>query len=88
MSGSSSIESGFREYERARVDRTTRLVKQSFLFGRIAQWENPLACWLRDALVRSTPDRVSLRETRKLWAFDVNVNSAKSKDALRSGQGQ
>ncbi len=66
-----SIESGFREYEQMRVDRTSRIVKRSLLFGRVAQWENLLACWFRDALARSTPDRVSLRETRKLWAFDL-----------------
>ncbi len=84
----SSIESGFREYEQVRVDRTSRIVKHSRLFGRVAQWKNPLACWLRDALARSTPDRVSLRETRKLWAFDLNLNSAKSRDALRFGQGK
>ena len=67
-----SIESGFREYEQVRMNRTTRLVKGSLRFGRIAQWENPLACWLRDTLARSVPDRVSLRETRKLWAFDLH----------------
>ncbi len=67
-----SIESGFREYEQMRVDRTSRIVKHSLLFGRIAQWENPLACRLRDTLARGIPDRVSLRETRKLWAFSLD----------------
>ena len=71
LSKASSIESGFREYEQVRVDRTSRIVKHSLWFGRIAQWENPLACWLRDTLARSTPDRVTLRETHKLWAFDL-----------------
>ena len=88
LSKARSIASGFREYEQARVDRTSRIVKHSLLLGRVAQWENPLACWLRDTLARSTPDRVSLRETRKLWAFDLNLNSAKSRDALRFGQGK
>ena len=72
LCNASSIESGFRDYERVRLDRTSRIVKQALRFGRIAQWENPLACWLRDTLVRSTPDRVGLRETRKLWSFDLD----------------
>ncbi len=71
LSEAPSIASGFREYEQVRVDRTSRIVKHSLLFGRVAQWENRFACWLRDTLARSTPDRVNLRETRKLWAFDL-----------------
>ena len=71
LSKAPSIESGFHDYERVRVERTSRIVNQSRLLGRMAQWENMLACWLRDRLTRSTPDRISLRESRKLWAFGL-----------------
>ncbi len=78
----SSIESGFRMYERVRVERTSRIVKHSRWFGQIAQWENRFACWLRDTLARSTPDRATLRETRKIWTFELH--DCQTRSALQS----
>ncbi len=73
LASSASIESGLREYERSRLGRTTRIVKQARLLGRIAQWENPLACRLRNLLAGWAPDTVSLKEMRKHWSFDPDV---------------
>ena len=71
LSRAASIESGFREYERARVKRTTPIVRRSRQFGHVAQWQSPAACWLRNTLTRLMPERLGLRETRKLWTFDL-----------------
>jgi 2-polyprenyl-6-methoxyphenol hydroxylase-like FAD-dependent oxidoreductase len=39
-----------RTYEASRMKRSAAIIKQSYLFGKIGQWENPLLCSLRDAL--------------------------------------
>ena len=54
------------EYERRRRPRVSRIREQSWRFGRIAQWSNPAACFVRDALVRLTPDRVAVGALERL----------------------
>ena len=39
-----------RLYEARRMKRSAAIIKQSYVFGKIGQWENPLLCWLRDGL--------------------------------------
>ena len=39
-----------RAYEASRMKRGAGIIEQSYRFGRIGQWENPLLCSLRDAL--------------------------------------
>lgn len=47
-------------YERRRLAHANRAITDSDRFGRMAQWENPLMCWLRDQLVRWTPGKLAL----------------------------
>jgi 2-polyprenyl-6-methoxyphenol hydroxylase-like FAD-dependent oxidoreductase len=42
-----------RHYEQLRRERTAWVVKQSWSLGKVFQWQNPLAMWLRSRLVRS-----------------------------------
>src|SRR5207248_3296177 len=39
-----------RAYEASRMKRSAAIIEESYRFGRIGQWENPLLCSLRDAL--------------------------------------
>ena len=39
-----------RAYEAYRMKRSAAIIRQSYLFDRIAQWENPVLRSLRDAL--------------------------------------
>jgi 2-polyprenyl-6-methoxyphenol hydroxylase-like FAD-dependent oxidoreductase len=54
------VEAALRLYEGRRAERTAYVVRQSRRLGRIAQLENPLACRLRDAVLRVIPSRVQL----------------------------
>lgn len=56
-----SVESSLREYELCRVKRANKIVKQSWNIGRIAQWENPLACAARNALLSMIPASTQLK---------------------------
>ena len=65
------IPAALREYERRRFRRVAGIVRQSLLYGQVAQWERPAAVRLRDALFRLIPDAVSRRAMRGMFAFDV-----------------
>lgn len=66
LRNASDIAAALRTYEQERIKRTTAIVKQSQTLGRMAQWENPLACSIRDALMKSTPSSVLLKQLE--WA--------------------
>jgi 2-polyprenyl-6-methoxyphenol hydroxylase-like FAD-dependent oxidoreductase len=53
---------GVRAYERCRIPRTTMIVNRSRQLGRVAHLRNPVACRLRDALMKATPERVQRRQ--------------------------
>lgn len=55
-----------RAYEAARAPRTARLVRASRRFGRVAQARHPLACALRDALLRRVPAEMQRRQLERL----------------------
>jgi len=65
------IPTALRVYEMSRVARTAMIVSESLKFGKIGQWENPLACALRDALVRVAPEKRMRKQFRELWTYDA-----------------
>jgi 2-polyprenyl-6-methoxyphenol hydroxylase-like FAD-dependent oxidoreductase len=54
------------DYERARRPRATWIHDQSYRFGRLAQLESRVGCWLRDRLLAATPASVSVRSYRRI----------------------
>jgi 2-polyprenyl-6-methoxyphenol hydroxylase-like FAD-dependent oxidoreductase len=65
------ILAALREYEMRRVPRTSAIVRESRRLGAIGQWQSPVACWLRDWLLRRTPARVRLRQLQWLCTFEL-----------------
>jgi 2-polyprenyl-6-methoxyphenol hydroxylase-like FAD-dependent oxidoreductase len=53
LTRSSEVAEALRAYESRRIPRTRRVVRESRQAGTIAQWSNPLACRVREALLRS-----------------------------------
>lgn len=64
------VKEAFRLFEQKRLKRTHYIVKQSWQLGRLAQWESPLAIRLRNALIRSIPQRVFQRQVEKVYETD------------------
>ena len=54
--------SGLCAYEHRRIPRTTMVVTRSRQLGRFAHLRKPLACRMRDVLVKATPDCVQRRQ--------------------------
>ncbi len=65
------IPTAFRVYENTRLERTSWIVRESLKFGKIGQWENRLACELRNRLVQVAPRRRMRRQFRNLWLYDA-----------------
>ena len=45
----------FARFEALRLPRVKYIVDRSRLWGRMGQWSNPLACWMRNKLLKATP---------------------------------
>jgi 2-polyprenyl-6-methoxyphenol hydroxylase-like FAD-dependent oxidoreductase len=67
-----SPEEAFQQFEIKRIGRTTKIVKQSWTIGKMAQWENPLLAKLRNTLVRLTPTGVTEKQLK--FISDVSFN--------------
>lgn len=52
-----------RTYENRSGARTASIVSASRRMGWIGQWENPVACWLRNTALRATPRRLARRQS-------------------------
>jgi 2-polyprenyl-6-methoxyphenol hydroxylase-like FAD-dependent oxidoreductase len=50
-----SVAIAFDRYERERLPRTRQIVERSWSFGQMCLWRSPTAVWLREAMVRLTP---------------------------------
>lgn len=66
MESQTTIEEAFRNFERKRIGRTTKIVNASWRVGKIAQLENPLLMRLRNMAIRSTPKGVAERQIKFL----------------------
>ena len=63
--------STLRAYEDKRRARTAAVVRQSRLFGQLAQSERRSVCWLRDAIFRWTPTRLQFRQLHRFAGYRV-----------------
>lgn len=61
-----SFEEAFVQFEKRRINRTTKIVKDSWRLGKIAQLENSFLMKLRDAAIRRTPVSVAERQLKFL----------------------
>lgn len=57
-----------RAYESARRSRANGLTRQARMFGQIGQWRHPVACWLREQMIRRFPREPRLRQLARTFA--------------------
>ena len=72
LRGARDVSDALESYEGQRKPRTAEITNQSWWMGKICQWENPLACWLRNKISRTNLARqngVQLME--KLFNYEV-----------------
>jgi 2-polyprenyl-6-methoxyphenol hydroxylase-like FAD-dependent oxidoreductase len=62
-----TVEEAFKQFERKRIERTTKIVNTSWTLGKVAQFENPLLTSLRNTAIRFTPQSVAERQFKFLY---------------------
>jgi 2-polyprenyl-6-methoxyphenol hydroxylase-like FAD-dependent oxidoreductase len=67
VSTSSDIEEAFRDYEKKRLPRTSKIMNASYQLGKIAQAQNPILIALRNAMMKGMPEAVSRRQVKFLY---------------------
>lgn len=69
--GASGVVAALGRYEERRRSRTAAITRQSRRIGSVAQWTNPAACALRDALLRIAPPGAMLKALEPLVGYEV-----------------
>jgi 2-polyprenyl-6-methoxyphenol hydroxylase-like FAD-dependent oxidoreductase len=59
---SADVVSAWRDYETRRIPRTRAVVEASRRFGALGQWEQPIAIWVRNALVSRLAPKLQIRQ--------------------------
>ena len=57
-----NVVEAFQEFERKRLERTTKIVNASYALGKLGQLKNPVLVKLRNAMMKWTPKQVSRRQ--------------------------
>lgn len=71
LARSDHVDSGLRDYQDRRIPRTSRIVLRSRRMGDMAQWENPLLCFVRNAIVRAVPSRMKARQIASVAIYEA-----------------
>jgi 2-polyprenyl-6-methoxyphenol hydroxylase-like FAD-dependent oxidoreductase len=61
-----TAEEAFFNFERKRIERTTKIVNASRALGKVAHWENPVLTKLRNTMIRLTPSKVAENQVKFL----------------------
>lgn len=67
ISKSQDVKTAFLNFERQRIDRTTKIVNTSFALGKVGQFKNPFLVKIRNAGMRLTPERVAEKQLKFLY---------------------
>lgn len=71
LTSGASLGDALRSYERARVRRANGIVARSRAIGRVAQWQNPLAVLIRNALFKAMPRSATQRQFARVMRFEL-----------------
>jgi 2-polyprenyl-6-methoxyphenol hydroxylase-like FAD-dependent oxidoreductase len=64
-----------REYQLRRIPRTKEVVLRSRRLGAVAQFENPVLCWMRDSAMRLVSKRQTVRQMQALLGYEILTES-------------
>ncbi|WP_020526195.1 FAD-dependent monooxygenase [Flexithrix dorotheae] len=60
----------FAKYQKLRKPKAHEVVKTSWTLGKIAHWENPLAIFMRNQLMKMTPKRLNRKQSERIFQLD------------------
>lgn len=68
-----NVDEVFTQYEKLRMKKAHYIVNTSSAIGKISHYENSLAVWLRNALLKATPGSVNEKQMEKV--FDISYQN-------------
>ncbi len=69
-----SVEEVFDRYEKLRMKKAHFIVNTSWKIGKVAHFENSVAVWLRNALVKTTPKSVNGKQLDKVFNIEYDIS--------------
>jgi 2-polyprenyl-6-methoxyphenol hydroxylase-like FAD-dependent oxidoreductase len=66
-----NMEVALQAYEKKRIKRTAAIVRRLRMIGRVAQWENPLACNIRNRILKRTPSDALYKQLEWVLAYQA-----------------
>jgi 2-polyprenyl-6-methoxyphenol hydroxylase-like FAD-dependent oxidoreductase len=66
-----NMEAALRAYEKERIKRTAAIVRRSRTIGQVAQWESPLACIIRNAILKRAPSDALFKQLEWVLAYQA-----------------
>ena len=73
LASSPTIAQALEAYEKTRIPRVRAIHRGSRILGRVAQWQHPAACALRNAVFRAIPAQVQVRGLKKLIEAGIGL---------------
>jgi 2-polyprenyl-6-methoxyphenol hydroxylase-like FAD-dependent oxidoreductase len=67
-------EEALRQYERRRYQRTTAVSRYSRYYGKMGQWENVGARWIRRTALALVPEALALRVMQIVFEYDATTD--------------
>lgn len=65
-----NVEEVFAQYEKLRIEKAHYIVNTSSTIGKVSHYENSLAIWLRNMLLKATPSSINEKQLEKV--FDIS----------------
>ncbi len=66
-----TIPQALQQYEQERISRTSVIVTQSARTGKVAQWEHPLACRIRNQWVKMLPSSFQMKQLEAVVGYKL-----------------
>jgi 2-polyprenyl-6-methoxyphenol hydroxylase-like FAD-dependent oxidoreductase len=73
LKDSNHIESAFMEYEKQRLQRTRKVVQDSWVLGKVAQLDIPLLCSIRNSMIKLAPNSFHQSRLKNLFEIDTEL---------------
>lgn len=66
-----TIPEALQQYEQERIRRTSAIVMQSARTGKVAQWEHPLACRIRNQCIKLLPSSFQIKQLESVVGYQL-----------------
>lgn len=68
-----SVEAVFTQYEKLRLEKAHYIINTSWTIGKVAHYENSIAIWVRNFLVKNTPINIVEKQLNKVFSIEYNI---------------